>query len=96
MSFLNQMYRKTSPNEGTSNKNPNRVSGGLRAQGVDHVIFVSENGEENSVATKRYVDSLETRIRQQHTRLTVLEKSYQKVNRELRSSSSNSQKKGDI
>ena len=84
MSFLSSMYRKSksnNDNDTISNKNPNRVSGGLRAQGVDHVNIVSEDGTERSIATKKYVDSLESKINSQHKRISILEKSLQKMSR---------------
>ena len=72
MSFLKRMYQRaaTSP---VSNKNPNRVSGGLRAQGVDKVTFVTETGTEQSVATSKYVQSLEERVRANSKRIQSME-----------------------
>ena len=58
----------------TSDKNPNRVSGGLKGQGVDHIVMVSEDGAENQIPTQRYVQSLEDQIRKQRTAITVLER----------------------
>ena len=34
-----------------SDKNPNRVTGGIKGQGVDHIVMVSEDGYENQVPT---------------------------------------------
>ena len=43
MSYLNQMYgRKSSPTPSKSEKNPNRVAGGLRAQGADMFEMLGE------------------------------------------------------
>ena len=33
-----------------SGKNPNRVTGGIKGQGVDHIVMVSEDGLENQVS----------------------------------------------
>lgn len=78
MSFLSRMYQKK---EGQipEYKNPNRVSGGLRAQNADHVVFISEDGTEKSVATQKYVESLEQKIKEQNIRLMQLEKKYSKM-----------------
>ena len=78
MSFLNQMYgRKAAPTQ-SSDKNPNRVAGGLKAQGVDHVTMVNEDGSETQVATQRYVQSLEEQIRRLRAENVALNK---KINR---------------
>lgn len=58
----------------SSNKNPNRVSGGLKAQGVDHVVMVNEDGSETQVATKRYVQSLEEQVKKLRAESAVLQK----------------------
>lgn len=82
MSFLNRMYQQSMVNrKPVSDKNPNRVSGGLRAQGVDRVTFVTETGTEQSVATTRYVQSLEERIRSQIKRIEMLERAVNRLDR---------------
>ena len=80
MSYLNQMYgRRSEKTTGTpNNKNPNRVAGGLKAQGVDHVAMVNEDGSMTEVATRKYVASLEDQLRKVRTENTVLSK---KINR---------------
>ncbi len=72
MSYLNKMYG--SDTNSTTDKNPNRVSGGLRAQGVDHFIMVSEDGSEQLIPTQRYVQSLEEQLRKQRAAINVLER----------------------
>lgn len=79
MSFLSQMYSKRETPNNNLEKNPNRVSGGLRARGVDHVTMVSEDGREQSLATSRYVQSLETRIKAQHQSLINIERKVQRL-----------------
>ena len=75
MSYLNQMYgRKGSPTQSKSEKNPNRVAGGLRAQGVDHVLMLGEDGTETQVPTQRYVQSLEEQVRKQRAEIAALQK----------------------
>jgi hypothetical protein len=70
------MYgRRTSTNQqDVSNKNPARVSGGLKGQGQDHLVMVSEDGLETQVPTQRYVNSLEEQIRKQRGAISVLER----------------------
>lgn len=76
MSYLNKMYGRQRPSqpETTSDKNPARVSGGLRGQGQDHLVMVSEDGAETQVPTQRYVASLEEQIRKQRAAINVLER----------------------
>lgn len=75
MSFLTQMYgRKVSALEKSSDKNPNRVTGGLRAQGVDRFTMVAEDGSSKEIPTLEYVRSLEEQSRKQRAVLDVLER----------------------
>ena len=76
MSYLSKMYGRNKPDQtqSSSDKNPNRVSGGLKAQGVDHIVMVSEDGSEQQVPTQRYVASLEEQIRKQRGAINVLER----------------------
>jgi len=76
MSYLNQMYGRKPQSALTQSpdKNPNRVSGGLKAQGGDHFTMVAENGMEQQIPTQRYVQSLEEQSRKQRAAITVLER----------------------
>ena len=78
MSYLNTMYSNKSLSskapEKASTKNPNRVAGGLKGQGVDHFVMMSEDGSEQQVPTQRYVNSLEEQIRKQRAAINVLER----------------------
>ena len=76
MSYLNKMYgRKTSTNQqDVSNKNPNRVTGGLKAQGVDRFTMLGEDGTQQEVPSLQYVTSLEEQSRKQRAAITVLER----------------------
>ena len=75
MSYLNQMYGRNKPQETKeSNKNPNRVAGGLRAQGVDTFEMLGEDGSIQRIPTEAYVRSLEEQIRKQRAAMTVLER----------------------
>jgi hypothetical protein len=76
MSYLNRMYsRKASPSLPTaSDKNPNRVTGGLRGQGVDTLTMVSEDGSSRELPTLEYVRSLEEQSRKQRAAITTLER----------------------
>lgn len=88
MSYLNKMYGRNAQqvqSSNTSDKNPNRVSGGLKGQGVDHIVMVSEDGSENQIPTQRYVQSLEDQIRKQRTAITVLERKLARQTKTLES-----------
>jgi hypothetical protein len=76
MSYLNKMYGRNKPQQSQSlpDKNPNRVSGGLKAQGSDHFTMIAENGMEQQIPTQRYVQSLEEQSRKQRAAITVLER----------------------
>jgi hypothetical protein len=76
MSYLNKMYGRKSPDQtqSSSNKNPNRVTGGLRAQGVDRFTFEGEDGSTQEVPTQRYVQSLEDQLRKQRAAIDVLDR----------------------
>ena len=75
MSYLNQMYGRQSKNTApVSDKNPNRVTGGLKAQGVDRFTMMSEDGSSQEIPTVQYVNSLEEQSRKQRAAITVLER----------------------
>jgi ABC-type hemin transport system substrate-binding protein len=57
-----------------SDKNPNRVTGGLRAQGVDTVVMLGEDGSQQEVPSLQYVRSLEEQSKKQRAAITVLER----------------------
>ena len=79
MDSIQRMYRKNRSSESAqSGKNPNRVSGGLRAQGVDHLVMVNENGDQEQIPTHRYVQSLEEQLKNQKNVISALNK---KINR---------------
>ena len=89
MSYLNKMYgRKTTQPDQTqssSDKNPNRVTGGLKGQGVDHIVMVSEAGAEQQLPSFRYVQSLEDQIRKQRAAINVLERTVSRQSKTLES-----------
>ena len=75
MSYLNKMYGRQSKNTATSSdKNPNRVTGGLKAQGVDRFTMLGEDGTQQEVPSLQYVTSLEEQSRKQRAAITVLER----------------------
>ena len=76
MNYLAKMYsrNKSTPERSSTDKNPNRVSGGLKAQGGDHFTMIAENGLEQQIPTQRYVQSLEEQSRKQRAAITVLER----------------------
>ena len=76
MSYLNKMYGRKSPaqTQSSSDKNPNRVTGGLKAQGVDRFTMVSEDGSNREIPTVEYVQSLEEQSRKQRAAINILER----------------------
>ena len=75
MSYLNKMYGRQSKNTAPStDKNPNRVTGGLKAQGVDRFTMIAEDGSNHEVPTVEYVRSLEEQSKKQRAAITVLER----------------------
>ena len=79
MSYLNRMYGIKPNVEDTNNKNPNRVTGGLRAQGVDKLTMVAEDGSSQELPSLAYVRSLEDQLRKQRAIVEGLSK---KINRQ--------------
>lgn len=76
MSYLNRMYsrNKQPQSSSASDKNPNRVTGGLRGQGVDTLTMVSEDGSSRELPTLEYVRSLEEQSKKQRAAITTLER----------------------
>ena len=75
MSYLNKMYGRQSKNTAPSTeKNPNRVTGGLKAQGVDTIVMLGEDGSSQELPTLEYVRSLEEQSRKQRAAINVLER----------------------
>ena len=80
MSYLNKMYGAKTPQGITKDKNPNRVLGGLKGAGVDAYTMLGEDGLEKHVPTRAYVQGLEEKLRQQDTKLAMLEKQVRRLN----------------
>ena len=76
MSYLNKMYGRKAPSQtqSSSDKNPNRVTGGLKAQGVDRFTILGEDGTQQEVPSLQYVNSLEEQSRKQRVAITTLER----------------------
>jgi hypothetical protein len=70
------MYGRKSPAQiqSSSDKNPNRVTGGLRAQGVDRFTMLGEDGSQQEVPSLEYVRSLEEQSKKQRAAINVLER----------------------
>jgi hypothetical protein len=83
MSYLAKMYGKSSGTtpEPESAKNPNRVAGGLRAQGVDTLSILGEDGQERQIPSHRYVQSLEEQVKKQRAAIDILERKLARVER---------------
>jgi len=76
MRYLTSMYGKQKPalTQSSSDKNPNRVTGGLKAQGVDRFTMVAEDGSTKEIPTIDYVRSLEEQSKKQRAAIDVLER----------------------
>ena len=74
--YLKNMYGGSvnSPAEPDLNKNPNRVAGGLRAQGVDSLTILGEDGQEREIPSQKYVQNLEEKLRKQEVAITALQR----------------------
>ena len=70
------MYGRNKPAQtpSSSDKNPNRVTGGLKGQGVDRFTMVAEDGSSKEIPTLDYVRSLEEQSKKQRAAITVLER----------------------
>lgn len=75
MNYLNKMYGNNKIQPSTeSNKNPNRVTGGLKAQGSDRLTMIAEDGSSQELPSLSYVRSLEEQSKKQRAAITVLER----------------------
>ena len=72
--YSNKSLNSTAQTQSSSDKNPNRVTGGLKGQGVDHLTMLGEDGNQQQIPTLRYVQSLEEQIRKQRAAISVLER----------------------
>ena len=82
MSYINKMYGgNKQPLPTAIEKNPNRVMGGLRAQGVDSYRILGEDGVEKEIPTQRYVRSLEDKLKAQSVVIETLQKQINRVSR---------------
>lgn len=87
MSYLNKMYGRNKPaqTQSSSDKNPNRVAGGLRGQGVDTFEMLGEDGSVQKIPTHAYVQSLEEQIKKQRAAINVLERKLARQSKTLES-----------
>jgi len=74
------MYGRTAPSPNKkSEKNPNRVAGGIRGQGADTIAMLGEDGLERILPTQKYVQALEEQIRKQQAAINVLERKLNRI-----------------
>jgi hypothetical protein len=87
MNYLSKMYGKQQPAQtrSSSDKNPNRVTGGLRAQGVDRFTMIAEDGSSQEIPTLEYVRSLEDQSKQQRAAINILERKLSRQQKTLES-----------
>jgi len=83
MGLLNRMYGSKKAEYKGAEKSPSRVSGGLKAQGVDRVTMLGENGQESELPTLRYVAALEQQVREQRGSINVLERKLARLESEV-------------
>ena len=84
MSYLSKMYGRNKPNPtpSSSDKNPNRVLGGLKGQGVDTMTVLGEDGVQHTIPSQKYVQGLEEKLRLQDSRIAKLETQLRRINRD--------------
>ena len=84
MSYLNKMYGRQSKNTHPStDKNPNRITGGLKAQGVDTLVMLGEDGTSTEIPSLAYVRSLEEQSKKQRAAIDVLERKLARQDRSI-------------
>jgi|TARA_B110000503_G_scaffold27964_1_gene44683 hypothetical protein len=75
MSYLGNMYgRKSVSQKAVVEKNPNRVLGGLKGAGVDTFTMLGEDGLEQHIPTKAYVQGIEEKLRKLEMQLAEQDK----------------------
>lgn len=77
------MYGRNSSSQPKSEKNPNRVTGGLKSQGVDRLVMVSEDGTSKEIPSLQYVRSLEEQVKKTRAALSVLERKQSRDNKTI-------------
>lgn len=60
--FIHTMYARTQVPAQSSDKNPNRVLGGLKGAGVNSFTMLGEDGVEKQIPTQAYVFALEEKL----------------------------------
>ena len=79
------MYGRKAPTtnqQAASNKNPNRVLGGLRGQGADMMTVLGEDGSEHIIPSTKYVQGLEEKLKTAEARITTIEKQVRRISRD--------------
>lgn len=88
MNYLNKMYGRSKQQPAltqASDKNPNRVTGGLKGQGVDTFTMLGEDGNTKEIPTIAYVRSLEEQLKKQKSVIDVLERKISRQGKSLES-----------
>ena len=78
-----QFSRVTISAQPASNKNPNRVAGGIKGSGTDMVTVVDESGQERHIPTKKYITALEDQIRLERNRISSMETKLNRLSRDF-------------
>lgn len=74
MNYLHKMYGRKNNQSSAYEKNPNRVAGGLKAQGADHYTLVAEDGFEKQIPSHKYVQTLEDQQKKMRAAIEVLQR----------------------
>jgi 6-phosphofructokinase len=78
------MYGRQSTNtQPSTDKNPNRITGGLKAQGVDTLVMLGEDGTSTEIPSLAYVRSLEEQSKKQRAAIDVLERKLARQDRSI-------------
>ena len=78
-----QFSRVKTSAQPVSNKNPNRVAGGIKGSGTDMVTVVDESGQERHIPTKKYITALEDQIRLERNRISSMETKLNRLSRDF-------------
>jgi|TARA_R110001592_G_scaffold243361_5_gene504362 hypothetical protein len=73
------MYSRTKQAVVSADKNPNRVLGGLKGQGVNSFSMLGEDGTEKQIPTQAYVMALEDKMRKLELQVNEQDKRIRRI-----------------
>ena len=77
--YLSRMYSRTKQAVVSADKNPNRVLGGLKGQGVNSFSMLGEDGTEKQIPTQAYVMALEDKMRKLELQVNEQDKRIRRI-----------------